>query len=107
MNGVTIMLVPQNFKIRRKADVNTFIEKCLQKNNRYDIVTDSGVQFIFAKDNDGNVSVLTRTGDLYDMFNPSLEVARTKDNCYKGTVVEYVWQNRKYINAKWFSRKEN
>ena len=42
---------------------------------------------------------------LKDIFNPLLEVARTKDNCYKKTVEDYIWQNRKYINAKWFKEE--
>ena len=99
------MLVPQDFKIRKKSDVETFINKCMQKGNRYDIVTDSGLQFIFSKDKDENISVLMRSGDLTDMFNPSIEIARTNNNCYRGTVEEYIWQNRKHINAKWFTER--
>ena len=102
---ISIMRIPQGFKIRKKEDTKKFIEKCMCKGSRYDIVTDSGMQYIFAKDSDDNISVLTRSGDLGNMFNPSLEVARTNDNCYEKTVEDYVWQNRKYINSKWFSGK--
>lgn len=100
-----IMQIPNGFKIRKKSDVETFMNKCMCKNNRYAIITDSGMQFIFGKDKDGNISVAIRHGDLKDIFNPSLEVARTNNNCYKGTVEEYIWQNRKYINAKWFKEE--
>lgn len=103
--SITIMQIPHGFKIRKKIDVETFINKCMCKGNRYYIVTESGEQFIFEKDKDGSVSVLNRTGDLTDMFNPSLEVARTNGNCYLGTVDEYIWKNRKYINAKWFKEE--
>ena len=103
----TIMLVPQGFKIRKKSDVEIFINECMQKGYRYGIVTDSGLEFIFSKDKDGNISVLMRSGDLTDMFNPSIEIARTNDNCYKGTVKEYIWQNRKHINAKWFTERRD
>jgi hypothetical protein len=99
---MTIMQIPHGFKIRKKSDVETFMKKCMCKGNRYDIITDSGIQFIFSRDKDDNFSVLTRTGNLRDMFNPSLEVARTNNNCYKETVIEYIWQNRKYINKKFF-----
>ena len=44
-----------------------------------------------------------RNGDLYDIFNPEIEIARTKDNCYDKTVQDYIWQFRKAINKKWFN----
>ena len=101
----TIMRIPQGFKIRKKSDVKVFMEKCMHEGNRYDIVTDSELQIIFERDKESNYSVSIRSGDLTDMFNPSLEVARTRNNCYKETVEEYIWQNRKYINAKWFAER--
>lgn len=99
---ISIMRIPQGFKIRKKSDVKVFMEKCMCEGNRYDIVTDSGLQIVFRKDKESNYCVAIRSGDLTDMFNPSLEVARTKKIYYKETVEEYIWQNRKYINAKWF-----
>lgn len=101
-----IMMIPHGFKIRKKSDAEVFINECMIKGNEYYIITDSGIQFIFDKKKDDNVSVLYRNGDLRDPFNPLLEVARTNDNCYKKTVSDYVWKYRKYINAKWFSDKE-
>lgn len=103
--GCTIMQIPQGFKIRKKADIDTFINTCMCNNNRYSAVNESGEQIIIGKDKDGNVSVCLRNGDLKNIFNPMLEVARTKDNCYKETVQDYIWKFRKAINAEWFSRK--
>ena len=102
---VSIMVMPIGFKIRKKADVEVFIQKCMQNNSDYNIITDenSKEQFIFRKDKNGNVSVAYRNGNLNDIFNPMIEVARTNDNCYKATVQDYIWKNRKYINAKWFN----
>ena len=105
MNAVIIMVAPNGFKIRKKTDVDVFINQCMLKGGEYYIVTDDGTQFVFYKDKDGNTSVSYRNGDLKDIFNPLLEVARTKDNCYKKTVEDYIWQNRKYINAKWFKEE--
>ena len=102
----TIMQIPQGFKIRKKADVETFIDKCMCNGNSYSAVDDNGTQVIVEKDKDGNVSVCLRNGDLNNIFNPMLEVARTKENCYKETVQDYIWQFRKAINAEWFSRKK-
>lgn len=104
---IVSMIFPYGFKIRKKSDVNIFINECMQRNHyEYYIVTEDGYQYVFRKDNNDNVSVLYRNGDLRDPFNPLLEVARTNDNCYKKTVSDYVWKYRKYINAKWFSDKE-
>lgn len=102
----TIIMVPHGFKIRKKTDIQDFMKRCMCKGNYYDIITDSGEQFTFEKDKDGNISVTSRVGDLTDIFNPSMEVARTNNNCYKGTVEDYIWQNRKYINAKWLSERK-
>ena len=103
--SMTIMQIPYGFKIRKKSDVETFMNKCMCNGNRYYIVTETGEQFTFEKDKNGSISVLNRIGDLTDMFNPALEVARTNNNCYKGTVEKYIWENRKYINAKWFKEE--
>ena len=96
------MKFPQGFKIRKKVDCDTFIEKCMCNDNSYVIIVD-GTQIIMKKDKDGNVSVTIRNGDLNDKFNPHLEVARTKNNCYDKTVQDYVWKYRKTINKKWFN----
>ena len=34
-NRTTIMMIPYNFKIRRKSDVKTFINDCMIKGNEY------------------------------------------------------------------------
>ena len=101
--SIAIMNVPTGFKIRRKADVDVFINKCMCKGSRYSIVYQKDKQLFIEKDKDGNVSVAIRNGDLYDIFNPSIEVARTKDNCYDKTVQDYIWLFRKAINNKWFN----
>ena len=98
------MNVPMGFKIRRKTDVDMFINKCMCKGCRYSIVYQKDKQLFIEKDKDGNVSMAIRNGDLYDIFNPSIEVARTKDNCYDKTVQDYIWQFRKAINKEWFTK---
>lgn len=99
------MKIPHGFKIKRKSDAGVFMNQCMINDNEYYIVTDAGTQFVFRKDKDGNSSVLYRNGDLKDVFNPLLEIARTKDDCYARSVVDYIWFNRKYINAKWFQEE--
>ena len=103
MSEVQIMMIPHGFKIRKKSDVEVFINECMCKGDYY-IITDTGTQYIFKKYKN-EISVCERIGNLYDPFNPSLEVASTKNNVYEKTVADYVWQNRKYINAKWFGKE--
>lgn len=102
----TVMKIPQGFKIRKKADVETFINKCMCNDNRYSAVNDNGTQIIIEKDKEGNISVCLRDGDLDNIFNPMLEVARTKDNCYDKTVQNYIWQFRKAINTEFFNKRK-
>ena len=99
------MCIPSGFKIRKKVDCDTFIERCMQKNNDYYIVVNN-IGIVLEKDKNGNVSICEKRGDLHDVFNPLLEVARTKDNCYKETVKDYIWKYRKAINEKWFNEKK-
>ena len=103
MKGYCIMSIPSGFKIRKKADVNTFITKCMVNDNEYFIIIQNDFAIFFRKYTDGEISVSIKRGNLSDIFNPTIEVAKTKDNCYKETVEDYVWKYRKYINAKWFN----
>lgn len=100
---ISIMTIPYGFKIRKKDDCWRFMETCMAKDSSYYIIR-NGVAITFKKDEDGNVSVLEKRGDLFDVFNPELEIASQKNNCYKLNVVDAIWKYRKEINAKWFSR---
>lgn len=101
----TIMQIPQGFKIRKKADIEIFINKCMCKGCRYSVI-DNDVQCFIEKDKEGNVSVDIRYGDFNNIWNPSLEVASTKNNCYKETVQDYIWKFRKAINAEYFTKRK-
>ena len=76
----SLMKIPCGFKIRKKVDCDTFINDCMCKNNVYSVI-DGNTQLIIEKDKDGNISISERFGDFANPFNPSLEVAKTKDNC--------------------------
>ena len=101
---VSIMSIPHGFKIRKKIDTEKFIEKCMVKGNDYYIIIDREKALHLSKDKNGDVSVCIKSGNLADIFNPLLEVARTNNNCYNKTVYDYIWEYRKYINAEWFTR---
>ena len=101
----SIMKIPCGFKIRKKTDCDVFINDCMCKDSQYSVI-DKGTQVVIDIDKEGKVSIATRDGDLRDIFNPLLEVARTKNNCYKATVQDYIWKYRKVINDKWFNERK-
>jgi hypothetical protein len=105
-NEMSIMMIPNGFKIRKKADVKTFMEECMCKGSSYGLVIRKDFAVRFEKDKEGNICIMTKHGDLKDIFNPLLTVADTKNNIYEHDVNYYIWHYRKYINAKWFNDKE-
>ena len=103
MRDVTIMSVPCGFKIKKKVDTEYFVRKCMCFNSEYYLKINNELAIFLKKGKDGTVSVAEKRGNLYDLFNPLLEVANTGNPSYKETVYDYVWKYRKYINAKWFN----
>ena len=106
MNGISIMTIPCGFKIKKKTDTEYFVKECMCKGNEYYLKINNDLAIFLRKEKDGTISVLEKRWDLYDPFNPLLEVANTGNTAYKETVYDYVWKYRKYINAKWFNREE-
>lgn len=100
---ISLMSIPCGFKIRKKIDTERFVKECMTNDNEYYIVVNEDLALFINKEKDGTVSVLEKRYDLYDPFNPLLEVANTKNPSYKETVYDYIWKYRKYINAKWFN----
>ena len=100
---VSLMSIPCGFKIRKKIDTETFVKECMCKDNEYCLKINDELVIFLDKDKKGTVSILEKRWDLYDPFNPLLEVANTNNPSYKETVYDYVWKYRKYINAKWFN----
>lgn len=105
MSNLTVMSIPCGFKIKKKIDADVFINDCMITGCEYFLKINDDFALILSKDKDG-VSVLEKRWDLYDPFNPLLEVANTNNTAYKETVQDYIWKYRKYINAKWFSNRD-
>ena len=103
MTSIAIMNIPCGFKIKKKIDVDIFIDKCMCKGNEYYLKINNDFALFIRKEKDGSISVLEKRWDLYDPFNPLLEVANTSNSAYKETVHDYIWKYRKYINANWFN----
>lgn len=103
MKSISIMEIPCGFKIRKKVDVECFTNKCMKNDNTYIVKINKDLAIFLEKEKDGTISVLEKRWDLYNPFNPLLEVANTKNDCYKYSVYDYIWKYRKYINAEWFN----
>lgn len=100
---MVIMMIPDGFKIRRKADVQIFINECMQKGNEYYIGVNNNLAYFLEKDKNGIINISEKRGDLSDMFNPLLEIASTDSPTrYRVNVEDAIWKLRKYINARYF-----
>lgn len=97
------MCIPCGFKIKTKKDTEKFAKECMCCGGTYVLNINEDTQFVFDKDKDGEVSVCFRRGNLRDPFNPQIQVASTKNDCYENSVYHYIWKCRKFINKKWFS----
>lgn len=100
---ISIMRIPAGFKIKKKVDVERFIDYCMKNDNEYEVVISVIEKIVITKNNDGNVSFSIKIGDIKNMFIPLVEVANTSNNAYKHSVNDYIWKYRKYINTKWFN----
>lgn len=105
MSNLTIMSIPCGFKIKKKTDADIFINDCMIAGCEYFLKINDDFALVLSKDKNG-VSLLEKRWELDNPFNPLLEVARTRDNCYEQAVQDYIWKYRKYINAKWFSNRD-
>lgn len=107
MRTCSIMIIPQGFKIRKKSDIKIFIEKCMQQDDRYQLIVQDGTQMIIEKSKDNAISVSIRKGDLNDIFNPSIQVALSAPDLYDLKVEDWIWNARKYINKQWFNERRD
>ena len=100
------MCIPNGFKIKTKKDACQFMNECMVAGCEYFMKVTDDLALFFDKKEDGSISVLEKRWDLYNPFNPLLEVANTSNKSYKETVQDYIWKYRKYINATWFSGRD-
>lgn len=101
MSEISLMKIPQGFKIKSKSDVQKFMDECMLVNNTYEVKI-SGIEKITIRKEEDNISFLIKLEDIQNPFIPNMEVARTNGSPYKHDVMYWIWKYRKYINAKWF-----
>lgn len=101
-----ILLYREGFKIRNSADVKTFINDIVKPGMEIVVTIERDVEIRFSKDGKSCFSVGYRTGNLGDVFNPTIELASSDANnkAYERTADYYVWQWRKYLNNTVFGR---
>ena len=100
MCTVSMWVSPPNFKIKRKSDVYYFLEKCLMNGGEYEVKVRPDFCLFIRKDNEKFIEtgwkVTSKYGDLYDQFNPEIQL--TKDEA-----IRTLWFYRKKVNEKFFA----
>lgn len=101
-----VLLYRGGFKIRNSADVKTFINDIVKPGMEIVVTIERGVEIRFSKNGNSHFSVGYRTGNLGDVFNPTIEIASSDVNnkAYERSVDYYVWRWRKYLNNTVFGR---
>ena len=90
-----ILIYNVGFKIRKKDDVNTFINKILQGNGSISIKIDNHELYFITREKN-HIYISHKIGDIYDMFNPELVLPDEQ-------LYDTVWKIIKYINQRFFN----
>ena len=90
-----ILMYNQGFKIRKKEDVDTFINKVLKGSGSISIKIDRHEIYFITREKD-NIYISYKIGDIYDIFNPELVLPDEQ-------LYDTVWKIRKYINQRYFN----
>ena len=103
MEFTSLMIIPAEFKIKKKRDVRLFLKECMVKGSTYFLSVNREYAIWMTKDEDGNIVVAYKQGDLSDVFNPIIRVGSCTELADNPYINDYLWQFRKYINRKWFN----
>ena len=90
-----ILIYNPGFKIRKKDDVDIFVNKVLKGDGSISIKIDRHEIYFITREKD-YIYISHKIGDIYDMFNP--ELALPDEQLY-----DTVWKIRKYINQRFFN----
>lgn len=90
-----ILMYNQGFKIRKKEDVDTFINKVLKNDGFISIkISKNEIYFIHRKKD--YIYISHKIGDVDNIFNPELVLPDEQ-------LYDTVWKIRKYINQRFFN----
>ena len=90
-----ILMYNHGFKIRKKDDVDIFINKVLRGNGSIFIKINRHEIYFIHREKD-YIYISHKIGDIYDMFNPELVLPDEQ-------LYDTVWRIRKYINQRYFN----
>ena len=95
---MAIWVSDHKYRIKKKADVETFLQKVLVKGCSYYVTdVDGDFDYCIDKDKDGEVILLMRAKRYRgDIFSPYFQVIDVN-------VAKFIWNNRKLINKMFFS----
>ena len=89
------------FIIRRKKDVKKFLNEYFIPETEYTVSVGNTI-YILRKDLNGEVYIITRAGEIDDLFAPLIIVAGPNKKSMKNESVEdIVWSMRKSINRQY------
>lgn len=89
-----ILMYNNGFKIRKKDDVDTFVNKVLRGDGSISIKIDNQELYFITRQKD-HIYISHKVGDIYDMFNPELVLPDEQ-------LYDTIWKIRKYINKRFF-----
>lgn len=90
-----ILIYNPGFKIRKKDDVDIFVNKVLKGDGSISIKIDRHEIYFITREKD-YIYISHKIGDIYDMFNPELVLPDEQ-------LYDAVWKIRKYINQRFFN----
>ena len=90
-----ILIYNPGFKIRKKDDVDIFVNKVLKGDGSISIKIDRHEIYFITREKD-YIYISHKIGDIYDMFNPELVLPDEQ-------LYDTVWKIRKYINQRFFN----
>lgn len=88
------LIYNNDFKIRKKDDVDTFVNKVLRGDGFIAIKIDNQALYCITRQT-GRIYISYKIGDIYDMFNPELVLPDEE-------IYDTIWKIRKYINKRFF-----
>ena len=90
-----ILMYNSGFKIRKKDDVDIFVNKVLKGDGSISIKIDRHEIYFITRKKD-YIYISHRIGDIHDIFNPELVLPDEQ-------LYDTVWKIRKYINQRFFN----
>jgi hypothetical protein len=87
-----MLIYKQGFLIRKKEDIHEYLKGVCRNSKEVIKITNNEI-YIVEKFKDGTFVLYHKLGNIYDMFNPLVQIPEENVN-------DVIWKVRKYINAR-------